>query len=171
MFSQILKQWVIITSKHGIYELPHELPNNLRLRKIGNIRKVSKLHRIIALCPVSLPKTKILLILTLEKQKLIFSRCTLFHLKTRVSLEYFVNHCLWKLFFYSNLSQNLSNLFFFYFFGNTKVFHAVVWANIKETKGQKKSPNLPYLLAFFLIFSLRLKFGIKRISSFLSRVF
>ena len=137
MFYQILKQWVIITSKHGIYELPHELPNNLRLRKIGNIRKVSKLHRIIASCPVSLPKTKILLILTLEKQKLIFSRCTLFHLKTRVSLEYFVNHCLWKLFFYSNLSQNLSNLFFFTFLVTLRSFTRLFELKLKKQKGRK----------------------------------
>ena len=26
-----VKRWVIITYKHGIYELPHELPNDLRL--------------------------------------------------------------------------------------------------------------------------------------------
>ena len=37
MFHPILlspqaKRWVIITYKHGIYELPHELPNDLRLR-------------------------------------------------------------------------------------------------------------------------------------------
>ena len=36
MFYQIflspkLKRWPIIHYKHGIYELPHELPNNLRL--------------------------------------------------------------------------------------------------------------------------------------------
>ena len=53
MFYQIflspqVKQWVIITYKHGIYEFPHELQNNLRLRKLGNIRKVSKLLRMIA---------------------------------------------------------------------------------------------------------------------------
>ena len=53
MFYQIfispqVKRCAIITYKHGIYELPHELPNDLRLRKLGNIRKVSKLHRIIA---------------------------------------------------------------------------------------------------------------------------
>ena len=55
MFYQIflspqVKQWAIITYKHGIYELPHELPNDLRLRKLdlrklGNLTKVSKLHR------------------------------------------------------------------------------------------------------------------------------
>ena len=37
MFYQIflsppVKQWTIITYKHGMYELPHKLPNNLRLR-------------------------------------------------------------------------------------------------------------------------------------------
>ena len=38
MFYQIflspqVKRWAIITYKHGIYQLPHELPNDLRLRK------------------------------------------------------------------------------------------------------------------------------------------
>ena len=50
MFYQIflspqVKRWAIITYKHGIYEVPHELPNDLRLRKLGIIRKVSKLDR------------------------------------------------------------------------------------------------------------------------------
>ena len=31
-----------------MYELPHELTNDLRLRKLENIRKVSKLYRTIA---------------------------------------------------------------------------------------------------------------------------
>ena len=30
------KRWAIITDKHGVYKLPHELPNNLRLRILGN---------------------------------------------------------------------------------------------------------------------------------------
>ena len=52
MFYQIflssqVKRSAIITYQHGIYELPHELPNNVRLRKLGNIKKVSKLHRMI----------------------------------------------------------------------------------------------------------------------------
>ena len=46
--SQQVKQYAIITYKHGIYELPQELPNGLRLRKLGNIGKGLKLHRIIA---------------------------------------------------------------------------------------------------------------------------
>ena len=41
MFYQIflsrqVKRWVIITYKNGMYELPYELPNNLRLRILGN---------------------------------------------------------------------------------------------------------------------------------------
>ena len=40
MFYQIflspqVKRCVIITYKHGMYELPHELPNYLRLRILG----------------------------------------------------------------------------------------------------------------------------------------
>ena len=41
MFYQIslspeVKPLAIITYKHGIYELAYELPNNLRLRILGN---------------------------------------------------------------------------------------------------------------------------------------
>ena len=31
-----VKRCVIITDKHDVYELPHEFPNNLRLRILGN---------------------------------------------------------------------------------------------------------------------------------------
>ena len=34
--------------KHGIYEFPHELSSDLKLRKLGEIRKVFKVHRTIA---------------------------------------------------------------------------------------------------------------------------
>ena len=53
-----VKRCASITYKHGIYELLHELPMDLRLnlRKLGDIRKVSKLHRLIAQCPVHLQK-------------------------------------------------------------------------------------------------------------------
>ena len=44
-------------------------------------------------------------------------------MKTRVSLKYFVNDCLWKKFFASNLSQTPSNLIFDNF-GNSKVLHS-----------------------------------------------
>ena len=34
--SLIVKQYQIITYKHGVCELPHELSNDLRLRILGN---------------------------------------------------------------------------------------------------------------------------------------
>ena len=42
MFYQILlspqvKRCAIIIYKHGIYELPHELPNDFRLKILGNL--------------------------------------------------------------------------------------------------------------------------------------
>ena len=56
MFHQIflspqVKRCAIITYKHCVFELPHELSNDLRLqdlRKLGNIRKLSTLHRMIS---------------------------------------------------------------------------------------------------------------------------
>ena len=41
MFYQIflspqVKQWAVITYKHGIYELPHEMLDDLRLRILRN---------------------------------------------------------------------------------------------------------------------------------------
>ena len=44
-FSPQVKRNVIISNKHGIYELPHKLPNNLR-RKTLEIRKIKKISKI-----------------------------------------------------------------------------------------------------------------------------
>ena len=38
---------MIISNKHGIYELPHDLPHDLKLRKLRNIKEIPGLHRII----------------------------------------------------------------------------------------------------------------------------
>ena len=38
-----VKRIVIISNKHGIYDLPYELPNDLRLRKYQDLRTPSKL--------------------------------------------------------------------------------------------------------------------------------
>ena len=45
-----VKRSLIISNKYGIYELPHELPNDLRLRIYGNleISEKSQSHSIIA---------------------------------------------------------------------------------------------------------------------------
>ena len=50
-----MKRIVIIGNKYGIYELPHELSNDLRLRTL-DIKKISKVHGIIAWCSVLVPK-------------------------------------------------------------------------------------------------------------------
>ena len=52
MFYQIfrspqVKRWTIITYKHDIYELTNDVRLN-DLRELGNIRKMSELHKMIA---------------------------------------------------------------------------------------------------------------------------
>ena len=43
MFYQIsLSPQAITAYKHGIYELPREFPNNLRLRILGNLETLGK---------------------------------------------------------------------------------------------------------------------------------
>ena len=91
-----VKRWAIITYTHCIGDLSHELPNNLRLRKLGSIRKVSKRHRITAQSPASPqpPKWKLLILAKNSgKLKLNLSNSALFHTKTEISLKYFVNDC------------------------------------------------------------------------------
>ena len=73
MFYQIflspkVKRSAIISNKHGIYELPHELPNDLRLTNLGSqeIRKVQenlKTSKSYNLVPSPPSKIKFLLIL------------------------------------------------------------------------------------------------------------
>ena len=43
-----IKQNLISSIENLVYELPHELPNDLRLRKLGNTRKISNLGEHIA---------------------------------------------------------------------------------------------------------------------------
>ena len=114
MFHQIfpspqLKQSEIIGFNYGIYELPHELPSDLRLRNLGNYEILRKCLNIIEWLPgvqsscqnknfVSTNKK------VLKKKQLNFSRGVLFHIETKVSRRYFVTACLWKTFFDSNSS-------------------------------------------------------------------
>ena len=51
-----VKRSAIISDKYDIYELSHEFPNDLRLRKLVRVRKISKIHRITSYCPVFVPK-------------------------------------------------------------------------------------------------------------------
>ena len=55
--SPLVKRCALITYKqHGIYDLFHELPNDLK--KLGNVKKLPKLHRMIDPRP-SLPPSQI----------------------------------------------------------------------------------------------------------------
>ena len=48
-FSAHLKQSLIISNKHGTYELAHQLPSNLKLRIVGNYEIAEKSHDFIGL--------------------------------------------------------------------------------------------------------------------------
>ena len=90
MFYQIflspqVERCAIIIYKHGIYELLHELPNQILgkgLRKLGNIRKVSKPSRMIGQCLAPPAEMKILLILAKNFRKIaikLFPQCAISH--------------------------------------------------------------------------------------------
>ena len=38
----VLRERTMIIYKRGIYELPHDLPHDLKLNKLGNIKKTLK---------------------------------------------------------------------------------------------------------------------------------
>ena len=46
-FSPQVKRTVIVSNKYGIFELPHELPNNLRLRILRNYEISGKFSKFI----------------------------------------------------------------------------------------------------------------------------
>ena len=61
MFYQILispqvNRGEIITYKNGIYELPHKLPNDLRLRNYGNLEILGKFLNLIEWPPSAQPQ-------------------------------------------------------------------------------------------------------------------
>ena len=72
MFYQVflspqVKRCAIITYKHVIYEVPQVYLSNLRFRKLGNIRKVSKPHRMIPQRAVRSPPAKMKILSMLAK--------------------------------------------------------------------------------------------------------
>ena len=126
-----VKRIVIISNKHGIYELPHKLLKQLRLRTLGNLTKISKLDRIIAWCSVLLSKLKFCQYYQkiLEKWKLNFSYKVLFQRKTTVCLKYFGWDCLCKQYFPSSLWSDPFKFDLFNNFGNSKDFNKVLIKN------------------------------------------
>ena len=112
-FSPQEKRYTIISYKHGIYELPHKLPNDLRLRKLGNTEKVSKLHN--GLVPSSPTKMKILLIPAKCPRKTetkLFPECAISS-ETSAILQYFVNDYSYLARFTDCIKAFLSNNFTF----------------------------------------------------------
>ena len=81
-----------------------------------------KAHTMLVRCaPVKL-NFFLILVKKLEKRKLKFSRSALLHMKTRVSLKYFVIDCLWKPFFGSNWLQTHLKLDFLVISGTLMPF-------------------------------------------------
>ena len=87
-----------ISNEKGIYELPHELTNNLR--KLENFRKISKLHDIIAWCLVFFPKWKFCQCYCSEKR-----------LKARYWAFLVVRYFIWNLSLSQYLVHNCSFVF------------------------------------------------------------
>ena len=65
------------------------------------------------------PKMKILSVLA-KKTELELCHSALFHMKTRVFLKFFMNHCLWKQFLDSNSPSGNSSLICFIIFVNLR---------------------------------------------------
>ena len=82
------------------------------LRKLGNIRKESKLRRMKAQCHGTVTKDKVCQHQqkSPEIQHLNFSSSSVFFMKSRASLKYFVTDCLRKTFLDPNSTQTHSNL-------------------------------------------------------------
>ena len=114
-YSPQVKRNVIISNKHGINDLPYELPNDwiFSIFWILNIKRISK-------WPSAQSSSENENFLnTMKKNSWKTSRSTLFHMKTRLYLKYFVHHCIWKIFLLLTCPRSLSadN------FGNSKVFN------------------------------------------------
>ena len=145
-----VKRSVIISNKHGIYQLPQKLLNYLRLRILEYQEIPEKSQKIIAQGSVFLPTSKFFQYSqkTHEKQKLGFSCITLF---LRVCIKHFVHDCFWKQFFVSNLPPALLNFFFFFFF-LTILVHSKAFNSFNLKLGQlicKKELNFVLLGNYF----------------------
>ena len=113
LFSPQVKRSTIITNKHGIYNFSHELPNDLRLSISANQQSLKTSWNNSQGLSVTV-KIKLLLILakSIEKEKVNISR-SIFLMKTRVSLKYYVSTCLFEKYFCCSFAPNLFKLNFF----------------------------------------------------------
>ena len=121
MFDQIflsphMKRSMIISNKHGMSKLPHELPNDSKysILKIMKYQENLKSSQNYSLVLSLLPTKKFCRYQqkSPQKQKLNLFRITLFHMKTKVYLKYFVNDSLGKQCFTPNFSHTPLNLIY-----------------------------------------------------------
>ena len=121
--------WLLVINRY--VRVPSGIAKRLKnyhISKLGNIRKLSKLHIMNALCLAFPPKWKFCQCYQKapEKWKLNFSRNEPFQVKTKVCLKYFVNDCLWKQALASNSPPDLIKFDFFDSFWNSKAFDTVL---------------------------------------------
>ena len=89
------KRSVIIDNKHGIYDLPHKLLNDLKLRILGNEENLETYRIIYNLVPGLASKLNFFFDTSrklLKNWNESFGNA-LFHMKTRFCLIYFVHDC------------------------------------------------------------------------------
>ena len=126
-----VKQCPIIFYKHGTCELPNELLNDLRFRILGKQELWWQILNFIELQPSaqsfyqneSFVNTRRNL---LKKKKLTFSRCVLFHMKTRVSLKSIFESLSVENFFLIQTCQRPLQTSFLWHFSNCKAFGTVL---------------------------------------------
>ena len=133
LFSAQVKRIVIISKKHGIYELIAELLNNLESQKFRKDHENLSTSKNYKLVPSTPHQSKTFLILAKNKSKL--SGIALFQIKTRVCLMYFVHDCLWKEFSSFNSHQASSKFIF--------VTNLVSMRLLKHFQLQSRKTNLP----------------------------
>ena len=127
-----------------MYELPHKLSNDLRLRILRNKEISRKSQNFIELKSSAQPSSQnenffnTVLIKNSWKKKLNFSRNILFYMKNWVCLKYFVHDCIWKRFFASNSPQTPLNLICSTIFGTLGPL-TQFWPAIREINLQKSA--------------------------------
>ena len=105
-----IKRCMNITYKYGIYQLPHELLNDLRIRILKKTEKSENGLKLIeweSLRPSFPNKKEIFLIPAKNFWKV---KRMLFLIKFRISLRHFMTECLWKAFCDSDSPKTFSNL-------------------------------------------------------------
>ena len=139
--SRQVKQSVIISHKSAIYVLPHELPNELRLRILGN-QEISQNCQ--NLCIGSLSNE--VLVNTGRKQKLNFSCCALFH------ISYTMFHICYTILQYITKYLRLTLVFIYENKSQCQIFCELLQLHIIQALLRDSSVNVVSLFGFTITF-------------------